>query len=419
MAVAIVSVVCLLPINAIATDNGINTDFESVSLIDVIRRVQDTNPRLLAQPFALIGANARQDQAAQRPAFELEAEVENVLGSGGMPTFDALEGTLKLSTAIELGGKRAHRISAADRARGLLMVEQYAERLDVIADAAQKFIRAAEAQRMLTAAEENRELAQRFARTVADRAQQGASSEVEHSNAQVVLAQAKVDEANRRADLNGALTLLAATWGGEPGYTAKVAAAFYELPRSEPFQSLIKDLDDNPDILRFASQQRVYEAQLRMAEAESAPDLSVGAGIRRDQSARGQSFLLSLSIPLGTSSRSKPFEREARAQLNQLPYEVAAARAELSATLFQLHQRLQTAEENFKLLRETALPLAEQAVKQTEAGFRSGRFSFLDLTTAQQRLLDVRQQVTSNAAAYHQLFLEIERLTGQSIGDQP
>ena len=395
---------------------GANATGDNLSLADVIRRVQDSNPRLQAQPFALLGADARRDQAAQRPALELGAEVENLLGTGGVPTFGALEATLKLSTAIELGGKRAHRISAADRARGLLLVEQDAERLDIIADAARKFIRVAEAQRMLTTAEANRALAQRIADAVSERVERGASSDVENSNAHVVLAQARVEESSRRSDLEGAWAILAATWGGELGYSARTTATLYELPPSDSFEDLLKGLEENPDVLRFASRQRVYEAQLRLAQARSAPDLAVGAGIRRNQAARGQSFLLSLSVPLGTASRSKSFEREARAQLNQLPYEESATRSALSATLFDLHRQLQAAGNNFVLLRDTAVPMAEQALEQTEAGFKTGRFSLLDLTTAQKRLLEVSQHAAATAAAYHQLFLEIERLTGRSLG---
>jgi len=191
------------------------------------------------------------------------------------------------------------------------------------------------------------------------------------------------------------------------------------LPSAKSFDALLKELEENPDILRFASENRALEARIRLIEANQTPDISVAAGIRRDQAARDQSFLLSLSIPLGTGSRNGPFEREARAHLNQLPYEEAAARATLSATLFELHQQLIAARQSFDVLQTRAVPAAEQAARLTEDGFEAGRFSLLELNTAQQRLLEIRQQVISVAATYHLIFLEIERLTGRAFGAGP
>ena len=66
-------------------------------------------------------------------------------------------------------------------------------------------------------------------------------------------------------------------------------------------------------------------------------------------------------------------------------------------------------------LRAAALPQAQQALDQTQFGYDRGRFSYLELATAQQELLNLRASVIEAAADYHLTLAEIERLTGEPV----
>ncbi len=76
-----------------------------------------------------------------------------------------------------------------------------------------------------------------------------------------------------------------------------------------------------------------------------------------------------------------------------------------------LHARLEA-----QTLRDEVQPQSESVLKSTEQAFRQGRTTFLDFANAQQQLLDVRREAIAAAAGYHTLLIEIERLTGTSVG---
>jgi cobalt-zinc-cadmium efflux system outer membrane protein len=388
---------------------------ESLRLEDALWRVIDGNAKLAGQPFALAGAEARRDRAALRPAYEVGFEAENVLGTGSLRTFGDLEATLSLSTVIELGGKRAGRIDAAERERDLVAIENAGERIDILAEAARRFILLVAEQEGLTLASEARDLAERTVAAVKARIAGGRASPVDEGNAALALVRADIALDERRAAVAGAWASLAASWGGAPEPAGTAIGTLMELPVAEPFAALAQAVDSNPGILRFAGARRVDEARLRLAETERLPDLSAGLGLRRLQATKDQALVLGVSVPLGAAERSRPAEREAASRIEQSRRDETAARAEITATLYTLYRSLENARETFGRLRTQALPAAESIELRTDEGYRAGRFSLLELTVARAALLDVRERAVAAAATYHQLFLEIERLTGRPL----
>ncbi|MDX2224081.1 MAG: TolC family protein [Rhodospirillaceae bacterium] len=385
-------------------------------LEDALARAIAANPTLQGHSFVLAEADARRDQAALRPAYELGLEVENVFGTGQVRTFGDTEATLRLGTVLELGGKRDRRMASADRERELVAIAKEAERLDILAEAARRFILVLAEQERVKLAAQNRDLAARTVDVVRERVAQGRASPVESANAALALVQAELSMRDRETALREAWAALAASWGDPPeAARGEAVGAFADLPPAAPFAELAAAVERNPDIARFASERRVNESKLRLAEANRTPDVTAGLGLRRLQATKDQALVFSVSVPLGSASRSAPYEREALSRLEQGRFEEAAARAELVATLYGLYQRLDTARHSYARIQDAALPEATRAEQLTDDGFRSGRFSLLELTVARQALLAVREQAVATAATYHQLYLDIERLTGRPL----
>ena len=104
------------------------------------------NPQLRTFAFQLRAGDARTRQAALRPAPALSVDMENFAGSGAVRSLDAAEATFALSQVIELGGKRAARIGAAQAGRAAIDIEQQAVQLDVLAEVTRRFIAVAQRQ---------------------------------------------------------------------------------------------------------------------------------------------------------------------------------------------------------------------------------------------------------------------------------
>jgi cobalt-zinc-cadmium efflux system outer membrane protein len=55
---------------------------------------------------------------------------------------------------------------------------------------------------------------------------------------------------------------------------------------------------------------------------------------------------------------------------------------------------------------------------QTQYGYERGRFSYLELLTSQQDLLELSEAAVDAAADHHRLVAEVERLTSEPLTTQ-
>ncbi|GAH83671.1 unnamed protein product, partial [marine sediment metagenome] len=85
--------------------------------------------------------------------------------------------------------------------------------------------------------------------------------------------------------------------------------------------------------------------------------------------------------------------------------------AELALAVF----RFRDAERKIDLYRDTLLPKARQSVKATEASFRAGGGTFLDLIDTQRILLEFELAYERALASRMQRLAELEKLVGKEI----
>jgi len=387
----------------------------SLSLARAIELTQAHNPSLAAFPLESDAAGAAVDSAALRPPISVGADLENFAGSGEAAGTKSLEATLSLSTVLELGNKRSNRRSLATRELERLDVEQQARRLDALAEVARRHLSVVVAQEQVNLAADDTVLARQALDAVSRRVSAGASAELDRYGAQTRLARAELDERRTRSALDAARVKLAVLWGEERPRFAAASGNLFSLPALASLEQLRASLDRNPDLLRFASEARVREAALALARAQSRPDIDLSAGVRRLEDLDAEAFVLSFSMPLGSTRRSEPAIRGAQSDLGRLALEERAARLELYGTLYGLSRALDQARDALTALRGPVLEQALKALEQAQRGYRAGRYAYLLLADAQTQLLEIRREAITAAAEYHLAALEIERLTGESM----
>ncbi len=376
------------------------------------------NPALAAGEFDLKAAEARIEQAGVRPNPELSVELENFAGTGPVRKADSLESTLSLSQVIELGGKRALRTEFAERDRDALAVERQAQQLDVLADVTQRFIELVAAQDRLALAISTRELAQRTLDAINIRVQAARSPELERSRARIAFTRAQLEEQQAQSELRGVRQALAALWGSTAPAFSSASADLFALENVSPFEDLVRQLERNPDFLRFASEARLREAELKLVRAQARPDLTFGVGVRRFEEGSDHALVAGFSLPLPVFDRKRGSIREAEARLAQSDAQRNAAFLRARAAVYRLYQELLASRARVETLRNEALPQAQQALDQTQFGYERGRFSYLELATAQQEMLELRAAIIDAAADYHRVLAEIERLTGEPLSTE-
>ncbi len=392
----------------------------ALTLQQAIGAALQGNPQLQTFAFQFHAGDARTRQAGLPPATEASMDLENFSGSGETKGFESAETTFALSQVIELGGKRDARIGVAQAGRSALDIERQVVQLDVLAEVTRRFIAVAQRQQRMRLARSAAELA---ARTVAASERRVSAAKAPHAEldrARIARDRFRLEERAALIDLDTARKQLAATWGeSQPvmdgQVIGEVQANLFTLPPTGEFTELVTRLAANPDFLRFASDARLHDAELRLAASQRKPDITLAAGLRRLEASDDQAFVVSLSVPLFSGQRAEGLVAEAQANRERVDAERRGAEVKAQATLYELHQQLTRAVQEARTLQDDIRPRSAEALKETEYAYARGRYSYLELVDAQREYLAVQAALIEAAASAHTLRAEIERLTNAPL----
>ncbi len=386
-----------------------------LTLDQAIVNVLEHNPQLIAADFEAKAAAARIRAARLTPAFQTSIEFENFGGSGILSGTDILESTLSLSKVLELGDKAKLRGDVAQNEAMILHNEQYAMRLDLLADTTRRFLQIVADQERLVIEQDSLELAERTHDFVELRVKAGKLPNVELERSRIVLAKKKLELEHARHTLTTSRLKLATLWGDTQTQFSTADADLFNIEQAEPFETLVRLLERNPDLVRFATESRLAETRVQLASSRKKADIEIAGGVRHFNLTDDTGLVMSLKIPFGNKSRAAPKVEEAEMTSLRNPYKLEQRRLELYATLFEVHQELIHAIEAESTYRKTIIPLAESTLKDYEKGYAAGRYSLLELNVAQRILLDSKREHIIAAADYHRYRIEIDRLTGAGL----
>lgn len=388
-------------------------DAQTVSLADAVSRTLEKNPALAAFPYRLRAADAEVTQASLRPSPALSLEIENLAGDAPADGIKAAEVTLALSQIIELGGKRHQRTSVASAALNSAGIAYEQARLDVLGEAVSRYVALAQAHSRLALSKQTLTLAQQAEQAAQRRVNAGAAPSSELMRLTLSRQQAEIDLRRAELLLQSASQRLAALWGESDQDSLLPASSLTPLPSLPSLAEIRTRLEHTPTLLAMASETRLREAQLRLAEANSSRDLTVSVGARHDRLSDSNSLLVGLSMPLNLRNPNRGNEASARAALAESEAIMQARQTELVAVLSEQYRALLMTQEEYELVESRALPLARQLYEDIEVGYRAGRYSLLELITARQERLTLEQRAIELAGRFHLQRNELERLTGQ------
>jgi len=386
---------------------------------DALARALVKSPALQSQSFESRAAEARVIQAGIRPNPQLTVTAENFLGTGATSGIKTLETTLQLSQVLDIGGNRASRIEAAQSERTLVDADFELKRLDVLAEVARRFTEAVADAERLAAAHRALEVGEQTVAAVRARSEAGIASPVELNKARTAVAILRLQEEHAEHELAACRQKLAAAMGEENADFGTVTGDLMRLPQVPGFEALAMRLEQSPVLARFSNEARWREAQIRLAESLRRTGLQISGGVRRLEATDDFGLVAGISIPLGIRNQQLGAIREARERRSQVDSSAQVARLEMRATLFEVFQEMRHVRTAIEQLQKSIIPLAEETLAVTEQGYRSGRFSLLELLDAQRSLIDLRSQLVANAAAYQLHVIEIERLLGGPADSHP
>lgn len=386
-----------------------------LSLPQALAYTLEHSPQL--QPYAsdIRAAEARTLQAGLRPNPELGFEIED-LGAGSGGPFSASQSTLSLSQLIELGGKRAKRIDAAERERDVAAWDFEVARADALAETARAFYTVLAAQERLRLSKHLLDLAGQAHGTVQTLVDAGKASAIELSRSQVEMGQLQVASDSAQRGLNAARIELTGRWANNsPIFTTAMGEFPSTFAPPEP-ASIQEVISDSAYLQRWRAERESRGANIAFARAQAKPDLTLILGARDSrETEKGGSLVLGFSIPLPLSNRNQGTIKEAEVLAEKASQQERAVRAAIENAITANSERALSAHEQTQKLQISVIPAAQDAFDAVQEGYRAGKFGLLDVLLAQRALFDAQVQLSESQAMFLQNLVEIERFTGLPI----
>lgn len=363
------------------------------------------NPDLSAAGRELDAVEATIIQAQVRPNPEIATSIEDTRRATRTTT-------LQLNQPIELGGKRAARIAAAERGRDVASAELNAKRVEIRAAVMAAFFDVLVAQERLRLAQASVELAQRVTIAASRRVTAGKVSPVEETKARVAEAGVRVELTLAASELATARKRLAATWGNPAPRFERAEGSLEALPPLPALPDLNSRLAASPNLLRARIEVGRRQKLAEVERSRGVPDLTVSLGARRNEELGLNQAILGISIPIPIFDRNQGNLLEALRRTDKARDELSATGIRLSNEMAAAYERLSTARQEVESLQLDILPGAQSAYDAATKGFELGKFSFLEVLDAQRTSFQAKSQYLRALSEGHRAAAEIERVLG-------
>lgn len=388
-----------------------NTMEEGLTLKQVMIRVLENHPRFKIADYEAQAMAARLRQASLAPADRINISMEDFAGIGNVKDVRNIEATLSLSRTLELGNKAAMRGKVVEQEALVRLNQNEIDRMDLLAEAARRFVQVAADQERLRIAEDAIALIRLTEKAVEDHIRVGKTPIAERQRITIDIANYELDLDHKRYEMENSRLQLATLWNDKQPDFADVEADIFHLDPLPDFSELAGFLDRNPDLIHHIRAEHLARAKVRLAESKRKPDLDLSAGLRYLGKGDDLAFILSASVPLGAGNRARHHIEEAEALSRINPLNLEQQRMELHATLFEIYQELKYARNAVDTLLNKIIPATESMLVAYEKGFQTGRYSLLELIQIQHLLRNARSRSVDMAGNYHGYRIEIDRLT--------
>lgn len=366
------------------------------------------NPTLSAARHELDATEGGITQARVIPNPEVAVQMEDTRQSSRATT-------AQLNLPLELGGKRAARIGAAQKAREFAQAQLGSTQADLRAAVIGGFFDVLVAQERVRLAEGSAEIAARGARAAARRVAAGKISPVEETKAGVEQANAELELAEARAALTIARQSLASLWGNPSPRFAEASGDLDPLPSRPQAETLRQSLENAPALVASQREMERRQAVINVERSRQYPDVTLSVGAKRDNGApeRGTYPVLGISLPLPLFDRNQGNLYSAIRQADKAADEYRATQVRLATELQQASGQLAVSRSSAQTLRDTVLPAAERAFQAATQGFEAGKFTYLDVLDAQRTLFQARIRYLGVVANTYQAATAIDRILGR------
>ncbi|WP_447728267.1 TolC family protein [Sphingomonas koreensis] len=382
---------------------------ETLTLDQALAQAGAISPASEVAALGIEAAQAGRAVAAQRPNPTLNADIENVIGTGPYKGVGEAETTIGFALPLELGGKRPARIAVAEAQTARARVDAMIARADLRLQVTQSYIEAVAAERRLTVAQDQVRVTAENLRIARDRVVVGANSPIDEQRAALLAtnAEAELERAQHSVEANRA-ALGQLTGASLPG--ALDQAWFETVDTARVGPAAPANAEGTLALAAAGADVTTAEAQLRLARSQRIPDLTVSAGTRRLQASGDVAMVFGVSVPLPVFNNGRAAMSQAAALRNQSEARRRLARFDGERAITSARADRDRAAASVRAS-GPVLTAAQEAARIARLGYGEGKFDQLVLLEAEQALLDARTAAIDARAQYHDAEARLARLT--------
>jgi cobalt-zinc-cadmium efflux system outer membrane protein len=389
------------------------------------------NAELLAARQRTTEAQGLLLQAGFRPnpGFEVSVTNGSILGSRG-----ERELTLGYAHTFELGGKRERRVEVAQLGTELAQLEIADRERQLKADIKARYGEALAATRNLETAERLLELNQQGYRLTQVRVREGEAAPVEQGLLQVEVGRLDSDRLLLENQVARAILELKTLAGMNPDELLRLSGDLSKVPVPALLaQEMVeRALTGRPDLKAARLEEKLAEAEVRLARAEAVPNV-IGFGRYTRSSARFDQFGLngagvpvpirdtdnlltagvSITLPMRNRNQGNIQAAMARQQAAQLRRQFIeqVVRREVHAA----YSRYETARRALGIFDQRVIGQAQDNLRIIRAAYSLGELRLFDVINEQRRLIDTQKAYTEVLKEYYLALVELERAIGGPI----
>ena len=377
---------------------------QSLTLEEAIQQSVSSSPQGAATAARIEGLDAARAAADTRPAATIEGAIENIGTSG----FNQIQIDGTYNQRLERGGKRQARIELAEGEVGIAQAEALVRRLDLARQVQELYVETQAAALDLELARGRVEIAAALQSEVQRRVDGARDPLFAGTRARTELAEAEVDFELAEHALDAAKARLALLTGVDPAELSVLTDGFLEM------ETPGNDLRELPsiDLALYEARRERADANYRLQQAHSRTDPTVYAGPRVFGSG-DVAVVAGFSLPLPNRALNRANIDRAAAEQRQIEADLAVERFQRRREVALAAERVEEARHEAEAIQNRVIPGAQKTLREVRAGYNRGGFTFLDVSTAQSALHDARVRFVDAVSEYHEVKVELDRLTGR------
>lgn len=386
----------------------------SVSLKQLLDEVRAESPSLAAARQRITAAKQAWNASGKPADPMLSVEVDEI---GLMRGAAAPMVTYMLEQPVPIFGTLGLQERVAARTRERTEADLTTLQRDLEAQTARAYAMLWRAEGELAVLDRQRQLLSDLAATALARMASGADTHHDVLQSQVEALVLQNQQTRIAAERTGAVAMLDALRNRSSSEDLTALATLPELnPLATPAELEKQALGQRPELRSMSAMSQEERAMAALMRREGWPMFSVGAFYNQDlEMADSVGFVVRGTLPVFGASRQSSRAAELDARAAAVESERAAMESMIRAELRSVLATYRAAEERVALLRDVALPRADQALAQARSSYRTAMMPFASVIQDQRMVTELQMELIAAQAARFEAQITLVRALGRDL----